>query len=186
MQTTPVKHWWINISPRGRSQTCIALGQVRWFWIVWWSPTPTDPIMVPIWTLSSFLSLQAGQDLKLCQPTICMSFMLCVEAGQPNTAFTVQLFLGMGWWCWTHVQVLGAAQAVPWACKSCCTKCHGPVYFICGLPDASGYDVTWCSLMILRTCYYTDMPLSYASSKMCSWCLPVSYASVLYIPNVVF
>lgn len=63
--------------------------------------------------LSSFLSLQAGQDLKLCQPTICMSFMLRVEAGQSNTAFTVQLFLGMGWWCWTHVQVLGVVQAVP-------------------------------------------------------------------------
>lgn len=78
--------------------------------------------------------------------------------------------------CHEHVQPL----------KSCCTKCHGPVYFIRGLPDVSGYDVTWCSLMILRTCYYKDMPLSYASSKMCSWCLPVSYAHVLYIPNVVF
>lgn len=55
---------------------------------------------------------------------------------------------GMG----KHIQLLGAAQAVPCFTSpevtfTFCTQCHDPSYIIHSLPDESAYDVTQCSLM---------------------------------------
>ena len=70
----------------------------------------------------------------------------------------VQHLLSSFLWEWgggvgKHIQVLGAAQAVP-CCTTrqvmptCCAHCHDPSYIIHSLPDASSYDVTRCSLML--------------------------------------